>query len=361
MPTFTDPLTGTRIDWDARQDSVVTVTGEVGAPLPFTVSVPLTVKFRRRDLAALLHVEDRARLICEDQARLRASGEEALPAALIDEQALSGIFLNVADSIAYDLLERVVWYDIEARDILHRPMRRFQRVDRGYTSWVPKPLSTLPSAGELPLLRVSYPQWLFHGKHRARLTGWFEAEGARGRVTLGQALFHALFPLPLLLRLLYPPRGKTAKAWPLLQYLPLALFMAARIVEGAQDNQSLVTRITRTLKDESEADVWEYVSVYARVSRRLLPVKATAVALIDRAFRRDARKDAWAKYKVKRLFEFESPQAVFHHYLFSREHQRIDYQWRGYTAKEQLEQLVEWARLLLGPPGQAARKFGLLR
>lgn len=371
MPTYIDPLTRTRIDWPARQAGVVTVAGEVGDPLP--LKMPITVTFRRRDLIDLLHVKDRVRLICEDQAYLQAHGEEAPPAALIDEQALSGIFLNVADSIAYDLLLRVIWYDVEARsispftiieergrwvvryDVEARdiPVRRLQRADRDYQSWAPKPSARWPSVGELPLLRVTYPQRLLHGKNRRTLMEWCTTSGRRGHVALLKALFHTLFPPCLLLCLLYPPKGKAAKAWPLTQHVPLALFMAAKIVTAAHADQSLVTRITRTLKREPE--VWEYVDTYAGVSRDPLPVKASAVALVDRAFR-----SAWGEYNVKQPL-LEDPKDVFHHYLSSQTRQRIVYQWQGYTPNEQHQQLIWWTRLLLGSPGQAARVFSLLR
>lgn len=351
MPTYIDPLTRTRIDWPARQAGVVTVTGEVGDPLPF--KMPITVTFRRRDLTDLLQIKDRAHVIRQDQVYLQASGEEAPPAALIDEQALSGIFLNVADSIAYDLLLRVVWYDVETRDIGARSLRRFQRADRDYQSWAPKPSARWPSVGELPLLRVTYPQRLLHGKNRHKLMEWCTTSGRRGHVTLMKALFRTLFPSCLFLRLLYPPKGKTAKAWPLTQYVPLALFMAAEIVTAAQANQSHVTRIERTLR--SEPDVWEYVDHYAGVSRHPLPVKASAVALVDRAFR-----SAWGEYKVKPPLSFD-PKDVFHHYLSSQTRQRIVYQWKGYTTNEQHQQLIWWTRLLLGSSSQAARVFSLLR
>lgn len=348
MPTYIDPLTGTRIDWPARQAGVVTVAGEVGDPLPF--KMPITVTFRRRDLIDLLHVKDRVRLICEDQAYLKAHGEEAPPAPLIDEQALSGIFLNVADSIAYDLLLRVVWYDVEARDI---SMRRLQRADRDYQSWAPKPSARWPSVGELPLLRVTYPHRLLHGKNRCKLMEWCTTSGRRGHVTLMKALFRTLFPPCLFLRLLYPPKGKAAKAWPLTQHVPLALFMAAKIVTAAQANQPFVTRIERTLR--SEPDVWEYVDPYVGKSRLPLQVKAIAVALVDRAFR-----SAWGVYKVKPPLAFD-PKDVFRHYLSGQSRQRSVYQWRGYTSNEQRQRLIWWTRLLLGSPGQAARVFSLLR
>lgn len=360
MPTRTDPLTGSRIMWDARRTSVVTVVGEVGPPLPLRERVPLAVKFRRRDLTTLLHTgEDRARLRRDDQERVRESGEDPPPLSLIDEQALSGIFFNVATTIAHDLTNRAIWYDSETRDIFHRPMRRFQRVDRDRVSWAPMPQTMRPACGELPLVCVVYPGWLFDKKHRPLLESWIVESGPGGHVALTSAVFRAMFPVRLLRHLLTPPRGKTARAWPLLERVPVALFMAREIIGHARGDRRLDARIAHALKEEKEHV--EYVDSHARGSRAPRPVKATAVALVDRAFWRDATEDAWTKYRVKRPVDFETPQEVFSHYLHRLERHRILYIWKGLTSDDQRREIKRWTSRLLGPPGQAARDFSLLR
>jgi hypothetical protein len=203
------------------------------------------------------------------------------------------------------------------------------------------------------------PQWLFDKKHRALLESWFVESGPRGRVDLARAIFRAMFPVRLLMRLLNPARGKTAKAWPLLDYVPVALFIATQIIEEAKRDRKLDAQIERVLKEDK--DRFEYVDNHARVSRAPRPVKATAVALVDRAFRRDAKKDAWTKYRVKRPVDFETPQHVFHHYLPRHERHRIFYIWKGCTSDDQRRETKRWADRLLGSSGQAAIDFGLLR
>jgi hypothetical protein len=216
-----------------------------------------------------------------------------------------------------------------------------------------------PSCGELPLVCVVYPRWLFDKKHRLLLESWVVESGPGGHVALTSAVFRAMFPVRLLLRLLTPPRGKTARAWPLLDCVPVALFMARVIIGSARGDRRLDDRIERVL--EEEKDRFEYVDNHARVSQAPRPVKATAVALVDRAFGCDAKEDAWTKYRVKRPMYFDTPQEVFSHYLPRHERHRILYIWNGCTSDDQRREIKRWTGRLLGPPGQATRDFSLLR
>lgn len=333
MSTFIDPFTSTKIQRPPRKSGRVTITGKLvpdpESLVPFPCELPLRVTFQRQDLTEAL------------RAPLWQGPADKNDRSLGQDR----FFRTVTGGIVTALANTASFYPMDADDL-----STFRKQEFRLTPSVPI------SKDRTFRYCVTVPQWLFGGDGH-QVKRFFEQNGSFTGLT--SELHFTLFPPNVQRLLLCSPRGRKANAKPLLECVPVALFLATQIIKQAVLDPMLDAKIAGVLKEAP--DLAEYVSHYAGVSRAPRPVKATAAALVNQGFQRNAERDAWVRYGVKRLLEFESPKEVFRHHLSGATRRRVILIWRAFTPEEQRMMCTQWAAWLLGPPGQAALALGFLR
>lgn len=147
------------------------------------------------------------------------------------------------------------------------------------------------------------------------------------------------------------PRGRSKRSWPLKRCLPLAFGLAQSLLNRSKREFKLGRKIKECIEEDEISDrYWEQFQDDQEL--------ALNVILVDRAFR-----GAWKRYGLQPPCSAANPREVLRSHSYGKESRkqydaldeikRLDPQWE--------EQLLGFAEdLLLGPPGTAARSYGLL-
>lgn len=150
------------------------------------------------------------------------------------------------------------------------------------------------------------------------------------------------------------PRGQSKRTWPLKRCLPFLLLAARLLIETSRHDTKIGQKVHACIEEDGAS-----LAYWMRFKDDpdSLQQLALIVALLDRALR-----GAWERYGLKRPCSVRDPREVLRSHYYGMEAQRqqtalAEVKGRDPEWKEDLTWFAE--TLLLGPPGAAARQYGL--